>query len=130
MHLPKIIRYVISGGTAAFTSVGLLFVFVHFIGAQYIVASAFAFIFGFLVSFTLQKLWTFNNKGTSRTHIQLAQYLAITLGNLALNTLLVYTGVEILGLWYLLAQLIASGLIAFYSYFVYRRFVFNCGSFL
>ena len=73
----------------------------------------------------MQKFWTFNNRETSRTHIQLAQYLAITLGNLALNTLLVYIGVAILGLWYLLAQIIASVLIALYSYFVYQRFVFT-----
>ena len=125
MHLPKIVRYIISGGCSAFTSIGFLFVFVHFFGIHYLVASIIAFVLGFSVSFTMQKFWTFNNRETSRTHIQLAQYLAITLGNLALNTLLVYIGVAILGLWYLLAQIIASILIALYSYFVYQKFVFT-----
>jgi putative flippase GtrA len=125
MRLPKIVRYIISGGCAAFTSIGLLFIFVHFFGIHYLIASMIAFVLGFLVSFTMQKFWTFNNRETSRTHTQLALYLAITLINLLINTALVYIFVAWLGLWYLLAQIIASVLIALYSYFVYQRFVFT-----
>ncbi|MFA5744859.1 MAG: GtrA family protein [Candidatus Paceibacterota bacterium] len=125
MQLPKIVRYIISGGTATLTNIGLLFVFVQFLQMHYLVASTIAFILSFLVSFTLQKFWTFNNREAARTHIQLAFYLTITLCNLALNTLLVYVMVSKLGLWYLLAQIIAGALIAIESYFSYKSFVFT-----
>lgn len=125
MRLPKIVRYIISGGTSAFSSLVLLFIFVHFLQVPYLIASIFAFILGFLVSFTLQKFWTFADREISRAHIQLAWYLAITLGNLLINTFLVYVFVAWLGIWYLLAQFIASAFIAIISYFTYQRFVFT-----
>jgi putative flippase GtrA len=125
MHLPKIVRYIISGGTAAVTNLLLLFLLVQFLQIHYLIASMLAFLCAFGVSFTLQKFWTFNNRETARAHTQLALYLAITLANLGVNTLLMYVFVTELGLWYLLAQIIAGALVALYSYFVYQKFVFT-----
>lgn len=125
MHLPKMARYLVSGGSATLTNLCVLFLLVHFLGMHYLAASVIAFCAGIIVSFTLHKFWTFGNSELSRVHFQLALYLVVAAGNVAANSVLVYIFVEWLALWYLLAQLLASALIAVNSYFIYQAFVFN-----
>ena len=52
-------------------------------------------------------------------------YLAVALFNLALNTAIVYVCVEYIGLWYVLAQIVASVIVAVSSFFIYQHLIFN-----
>jgi putative flippase GtrA len=124
MPVPKIVRYIISGIAATFTNLCMLFALVHFLYVQYLVASIGAFIFGFCVSFILQKFWTFNNREWSRAHFQLTLYLMVALVGLLINTFLIYIFVSWLNLWYLLGQFIANAIVATMSYFAYKKLVF------
>lgn len=124
MTLPKSVRYIVSGGTAALTNLCLFFVLVHVLSVQYLIASALAFSAGIATSFILHKFWTFNNQEISHMHFQFALYMVITLGNLLVNTLLVYIFVDWFNILSLLAQLLAGAIIAVTSYFIYQKFVF------
>jgi len=124
-RLFRLVRYMVSGGTAALFNFGILFILVHFGKMYYLYASMLAFTLSIAVSFTLQKFWTFRNSHLEGVHLQFARYLAIVLLNLILNTALVYFFVEKLGVWYLLAQVIATLIIAVIGYFGYRHFVFT-----
>ncbi len=108
--------------------IGLLFVFTHFFGIWYVLSSFFAFIFAFIVSFTLQKFWTFKDKGLSRVHSQGFLYFAVQVINLALNTTLLYILVEYLSLHYLLAQIIVGIVVAVWSFFIYQFIIFRPSS--
>lgn len=119
------LKYVISGGTAAAVNMISLTVFVEVFDIHYLKASAFAFMLGFLSSFVLQKFFTFGDTRIKLVHVQLVMYLFIALINLGLNTVLVYSFVEYAGFWYLFSQFLSSNLIAFESYFLYKRFVFK-----
>jgi glycosyltransferase involved in cell wall biosynthesis len=55
----------------------------------------------------------------------MAVYMTVALINLFLNTVLMYILVDGFKAWYMLAQFIASGLIAIESYLVYKTFIFN-----
>ena len=123
--LPKAVRYIISGGTGAVVNIGTLFVLTHFLGVWYLASSVIAFIVSCFVSFYLQRTWTFeqNLPGTVTRHMSL--YLAVALFNLALNTAIVYVCVEYIGLWYVLAQIVASVIVAVSSFFIYQHLIFN-----
>ncbi len=121
----KIGRYLIAGGTAAFTNIALLFVFTDFLGIWYIASAIMAFILAFIVSFTLQKYWTFQDGSKDQIHRQAVIYLTVAVVNLLVNTGLLYLQVEYLGVYYIFAQLIASALIAVESFFVYQIFIFK-----
>ena len=126
-HLPaikKIIRFLFSGGTAAAINLLGLFVFVHYAHLQYLVGSILAFLIALVASFALQKFWTFRDATRSGMHFQFARFAGVAVGNLIVNTALMYLFVSILGIWYLLAQVYSSLLIAAFSYFIYSRFVF------
>jgi putative flippase GtrA len=121
----RIVRFVISGGTAAAVHLGLVFILVHFFSWYPVFASVCAFVIAFFVSFALQKLWTYKNFDRKNAGEQMGTYLAIQLANLGLNALSMYIFVEYTNVHYLVAQVITSGTIAIESFFVYKYFVFH-----
>ena len=121
----RVIKYVISGGTAAVVNIGLLYFFTDALGIWYIFSAVLSFIVAFIVSFSFQKFWTFEDRSTDRMHGQAAVYLAVALINLGINTALIYGFVEFLGVYYILAQIMAGVIIAFENFFVYKKFIFH-----
>lgn len=121
----RIIRFLISGGLATAVNLATLYTLVHVAGLWYLISSVAAFFMGFVVSFTLQKFWTFRDHRTDVVGEQLAIYLGIVLFNLLLNTALVYALVEYVGLSPILAQALAALTIAAEGYFAYKIFVFK-----
>jgi len=121
----RIIKYLIAGGAGAFTNLALLYVLTEFFGIWYLFSTSLAFIVSFFVSFFLQKFWTFRDGNKEIIYRQMAVYFGVALTNLGLNGLLMYSLVDGLKVWYMLAQIIASALIAVESYWVYKFFIFN-----
>jgi putative flippase GtrA len=121
----RLVRYFISGSTSTVVDLALLYVFTHWFGWWYLWSAIVAMLIAIFVSFSLQKFWTFNNHSLDTAHQQFFFYTIVALINLGVNTLLMYLMVDLLGVWYLLAQVIAAGLIAISSFFVYRHFIFK-----
>ena len=121
----RIVRYVISGGTSAVTNLALLFVFTHVFGIWYIYSSILSVSVATIVSFVLQKLWTFRNFHIDRVHVQFPLHITLALVNIALNTGILYALVEWAHVWYLLAQVIAGALLACVNYTVYKTVIFH-----
>ena len=116
----RLLRYLAAGGTAAIVDIGLLYVFTDLFNIHYLWSAVWAFVGAFFVSFLLQKFWTFQDTNTDRMHVQMALYLFIALLNLLLNTFLMYLFVDKVHMWYIAAQILASGLIACESFFISR----------
>lgn len=127
-HLRKrarLLRYFISGGTAAAVDFLFLYLFTDGFGLHYLLSAVLAFLVAFGVSFVLQKFWTFQDHSTERIHTQGVLYFVVALANLLLNTLLMYLFVDWLHFWYMGAQFFASGLIALESFFISKHVVFK-----
>ncbi len=127
-RLFKIVRYLISGGVATIANLTILFLLVHFGHMHYLPASMAAFILAIAVSFGMQKFWTFHDWPMHDTHAQFVRYLMVILGNLLLNTAVMYLLVEVGELWYLLAQVIATTAVSVTGFFGYHHFVFRARS--
>jgi putative flippase GtrA len=121
----RIMKYIISGGTAAGVNFVFLYLFVDIAHIWYLFGSALSFIISFFVSFGLQKFFTFNDLKTDQMYKQMSKYLIVTLCGLGSNLILMWLFVDVLRLWYLLAQFFTSGIVAVFSYFAYREFIFN-----
>lgn len=120
----RVVRYIISGGTAAAANLSILYILTEFFGVWYLASSIAAVCVGWVVAFLLQKFWAFQSPELDRVHIQLSLHTLLSLANIALNTVLLYMFVEWGHLWYIVAQIIASGLLACMNYFVYKRYIF------
>ncbi len=119
-----VIRYIISGGTAAMTDLVLLYIFNTLFHVHYLTASVIAFILAFFVSFTLHKYWTFKSHADEIPK-QIIMYLGTSLLGLCLNTILMYLFVGHFHLVVLLSQIIAGALVACCTFFISRKFVFK-----
>ena len=123
-----IIRYLISGGTAAVTQLSIFYITNNIYSINYLVATSVAFIGAFIVSFSLHRFWTFRNDSSAKNifiHKQAVLYLLTTSCGLLLNNLLMYTFVHFFDMNKLIAQVIVMGLVACCSFFVSRNFVFK-----
>ena len=123
--MPRVLKYIIAGGTAACVDIGTLYLAHGVFGLSLLPAVSVAFFFGFCASFMLQKFWAFEETSVDRIHAQAILYLIVSGINFFINLALMYVLVEMVHLWYLLAKIIVSGGIACVSFFVYRTFIFK-----
>jgi putative flippase GtrA len=117
-------RFVISGGTTFVVDLSLL-KFLH--GYEHIAllpATTMAFLASFTVTFLISRHWTFPTGRDGRPHHQALRFAILVAGNLV-TTLLIVGGLVAVGLYYLLAKVIAVGLNAAANFFLYRRWVFR-----
>jgi len=120
----KLLRYGISGASATFTHISLLYLFTDICRIYYLVATSMAFVCAFFVSFSLQKYWTFRNKDNTKVKKQMGLFLFIAITNLCLNALGMKTMVDFVGVNHLISQAIVSLGIAAWSFFAYS-FIFK-----
>ena len=118
----KLARYLVSGAAAAVVSLGLLFILTDLFGLWYLYGSTIAFSLSVIVSFTLQKLWTFKNHEMHSKIVgtQAFFYTALAVVNLFLNAGIIFLLVEYASTWHILAQAMSGLLIAVSSFFAYH----------
>jgi len=120
-----IVRYIISGGTAAFVNLSFFALFFYIFHVNYLIANVIAFIIAFFVSLTLQKFWTFRDHSTDRIHIQGILYLFSSLFGLGVNTLVLYICVDFLGFLPIIGVIIAGIATALCTFPISRKYIFN-----
>lgn len=120
----QILRFLVAGGTATGANIATLYLLKGVLGVWYLLASVVSFSVGFLLSFTLQKFWTFEKKELDVVHKELMLALTVALCNLGINTLLMYSFVDYLHFHYIVAQLSTSALIACETYVLYQKLIF------
>ncbi len=101
-----IIKYIISGCTAALTDLVLLYILTEFFHLWYLLSASFAFLIAFFVSFYLQKFWTFRDENRDRIYKQMSLYFIVAVLNLGINAIGMYIIVEKFNIMYILAQII------------------------
>ncbi|MBA3047018.1 glycosyltransferase [Patescibacteria group bacterium] len=129
------IKYVISGGTAAFVDLALLYALTDIFGVYYLLSASMAFLVAFFISFYLQKFWTFRDNSNKQIYQQMFLYLFVGIVNLGINTAGMYILVEHIfsellylgkfNITYVLSQVIMGGIIAVGSFLVYRFVIFK-----
>lgn len=94
-------------------------------GVWYVAASAIGTLFGGITHFLISRTWVFR-AGEGRWSDQLGRYLLVWMGNLLLNTSVLYLLTHYAGINYQIAKIgIAIGVAVFYNYVLQKRFVFN-----
>ncbi len=125
-------RYAVSGGLGAALQATVLYVWVSLLGLEehYLGGAVLGFCFALLVSFLLQKYWTFKDSSMHRTRRQLTLYGAVAVGNLLVNIMLLAVakelvtafGADFFNGWYIVAQIVIV-LIASAGSFLVNYFV-------
>src|SRR4051812_30395027 len=109
----KLLRYIIAGGTATLVDLVLLYVFTDRFHLWYLLSAILAFAIAIVVSFLLQKFWTFQDHALAGVHVQAFRYLLAGLFSLGLNAALMYVFVDLVHIYYIISQILGAGIVAF-----------------
>lgn len=120
-----IVKYIISGGTAAVVDLTCLYVFTDFFKIWYIISASLSFLIAFFISFSLQKFWTFRDNGREKIFRQMSLYFIVGVANLLLNAGGMYLLVDKFGIMYILAQIIMGALLGSSSFLIYKFIIFE-----
>lgn len=121
----SVVKFFFAGSSAAAVDLIFLFLFHGVFKWGLVVSTSLAFILSFVVSFTLQKFWTFRNYCQKKIPIQFVLYIGNAFIGLNLNGFLMHALVNNLAVWYLLAQVVVNLMIGVYNFFVYKFIVFR-----
>ncbi|MDD5294457.1 MAG: GtrA family protein, partial [Patescibacteria group bacterium] len=120
-----IIKYIISGGTAALVDLIFLYVFTDVFKIWYLISASLSFLIAYFVSFSMQKFWTFRDNGRETIYRQMYLYFIVGVVNLLINAGGMYLLVDEFGVMYILAQIIMGALLGFSSFLIYRFIIFE-----
>ena len=115
----RILKFCISGGTAALVMLLGLYLFHGVLGVPYLIASVMSFVVAVSVNFALQRRFAFARTDREGVRRQAVLFLGTNIIALGVNTVLLYAFVEILHLYYLLAQVLVQAIIAAGTFLVY-----------
>ena len=119
----QLLRYGISGFTATLVDFAVLTLLTEHLGEHLLLVwTAIAFVSGLLVSYLLSVNWVFDIRRLSSRTAEVSVYLLIGVVGLLLTELLMWLFANKLGLFYLLAKLIAS-VIVFLWNFTAKKFI-------
>jgi putative flippase GtrA len=121
----SLIKFALAGCLSGGTDLLLLYIF-HGLGKMEIVwATSSAFILSFLISFSLQKFWTFRNYYSGKILSQLLLYLVNAGLGLYFNGLGMRLLVKQYLVWYLWAQLIVNLALGAWNFIIYKFVIFT-----
>ena len=124
MYKNKFIRYVIIGSFATSVNLVLMFILTSILGLYYMLSLFISYPIGTFTHFFMNKYLNFKNR-TSRPAKQLIVYWSINLSGLVITATIMYILVEFVGIWYLIANVIASCIVVIYSFHMHKRITFR-----
>lgn len=119
------VRFIVAGIFAASTNFCILYIATEYVHLWYVASAIVAYILATLVSFSLQKFWTFSKTSNA---IKVNDFLLFS-GNsaiaLAFNAYGLWFLVEYVHVWYMTAQAVLVICIACWNYFFFKTYLFK-----
>ena len=120
---PKIVRFVLVGGSSAAVLLSLTWLFVDGLYIPVTLGSSIALVLTGLYNYSLHYYWTFSSD-TPHGWV-LIRYLLMFLGALIINALVMHFGVKVLPTHYLVVQFLANMLVIVWSFNISSLWVFD-----
>lgn len=122
-HRIQILKFMTVGGTSFIIDFCILYILTEFAHWHYLLSATLAFIVAGMYNYTLNRNWTFKANGSQKK--QFSVFLVMGGIGLLLNNFILYTSVDIIGIWYIYGKIIAAGLVTIYNFFVNKYFTFR-----
>lgn len=121
--LAQLKRYLVTGFSTAALEISLLWFFKSILRFDEIMANTFALTIVFWFNFLLNRLWSFQSK--EKLSRQLMVYGPLFLFNLGASNLMMYYAVKVIGIHFLIAKVIAIGVIVTWNFIIYKKVIFK-----
>ena len=119
-----LISFLQVGIIASLVDLGLLYVFTEHFGIWYLLSAAASYICGMIVSYTLNKRFTFHNVNKQYLR-QFFLFALVSASGLVVNISVIFLAVTFFSIYYLYAKVIAIGITFFWNYSFQSRITFQ-----
>lgn len=102
----------------------IIFAVLNFVGVYYIIANVIAYVIATINSYIWNSRWVFKYKGEDKKETT-TKFILLNLVGLALNTMILYLLVDLIGLNKLIALVITTVIVMVINYIVNKIWVFK-----
>lgn len=117
-------RYLFVGGICAILDLILLYLLVEYLHIWYLSATIISFTIITCGGYFIQKNFTFRNASKNHKR-QLPVFFVIASIGLLINTSCMFFFVSIIGIWYIIANIITKFIVLVWNYFANKHITFN-----
>jgi putative flippase GtrA len=121
----SIVIYFFVGGFSFLANFFVFIVLVKFLGLHWVAANVAGFVAGTLMNYVLSIRFVFESRIFSRRHHEVFLTTIVSILGVAIETLLIHFGQEILNLTLVLAKVGAAGIVFFWNYWARRYLIFG-----
>lgn len=118
----KVMKFLASGGVAAATEY-VSFVLMQAASLSLLISQTGSFLCGFVVSFSLNRLWVF--KSGNQLKQQIIRYSILAVINLVITNILMNIFINSLSINNLIAKIIMMAIVAVWNYLIFSKLIFN-----
>lgn len=123
-RLKEMLRFAVSGGAGFVVDYGIMVALKELLGVNYLWASGISFTVSVVVNYLICVFWVF--KGAKNTGGRATfSFIASSVVGLGLNQLIMWVMVDILQVYYMLAKIVATGLVMVWNYIMKRRALYG-----
>ena len=115
-----VFRYLFGGSCVFAFTIALFYLLADIFQLWYLWATTVTFAISLVVSFSVQKYWTFRDRSSDVLPMQIGAFGTLAIFNFAMNDSFMYLAVDGLGIQHLHAQILTSICIASWSFLAYR----------
>lgn len=120
----KLLTFLVAGGAAFFVGLGFLYVMRELLAVPYLVAVPLSALIAATTHYEITRRFIFHRSAKTWLH-EYITFMSVTIFVIALITLGVYVGVELLHINLYISRILVSAVIAVASFFIHERFTFN-----
>jgi putative flippase GtrA len=121
----EIAKYGISGALAFICDFTVLYYCTEFLDMHYLASNALGYISGLLVAYVLNVNWVFSYRKYKRTWLEFLIFNTIVLAGLAISEVMMAFLVDISGIHYLIAKIVASFFVMVFNYTAKKYILFH-----
>ena len=121
-RLYEIARFVLVGGACFVLDYGLLYVLTEYVGLYYLLSAGISFSVSVFVNYWLCLACVFRGADAQTRRAKML-FFGSSIAGLGLNQLLMWALVDIIGIYYMIAKLIAAGIVMVWNYILKRHAV-------
>jgi len=118
-NLLEILRFLLAGGSCLLLELGVLYTLTEAAGLHYLYSAALAFTLSVIVNYLMCRYWVFQG-ARQQSAKAAAVFIGSSLAGLGLNQLCMWLFVEMAGLWYMAAKLLAAVVVTAWNYVLKR----------
>jgi len=103
----------------------ILYTFTEFFGIYYLLSAIFAFLIAATNNYILNKIWTFNEKIKQNFISKYIKFLSVSIFALVFNLIFLYIFTELAGIYYLISQVLAIGIVLIINFLGNKIWIFK-----